>query len=255
MDSTLFFLLSVYLGNPPVWHYQLQSYTCPLSPLPHKVVDLDEYSCDMRGITLAYISIGEAEDYRKYWTSLPKDIIVEENPEWKGNYTVRFWDDRWKKVVFSRVQKAIDRGFSGVYLDKVDVYEEIGEAERMVVLICQISNFAKSKRPDFLVFVQNGLDLYPKIRNCIDGIGKEDTWFFDDEEIDANTSILRMAKRDDKIVMLVDYPTLPHNQIKFYRRCIGEGFLCTVSNRELNLPHPLYPLLWHPKQLKTLYTP
>ena len=42
---------------------------------------------------IAYLSIGEAEDYRAYWKSAwrtnPPTFLLGENPEWKGNYRVK----------------------------------------------------------------------------------------------------------------------------------------------------------------------
>ncbi len=82
-------------------------------------------------LVLAYMSIGEAEDYRYYWedewnNSLPY-WIVEENPDWDGNYTIMYWLYEWQSIIFgnnnSYIKKIIDSGFNGVYLDKIDVFE------------------------------------------------------------------------------------------------------------------------------------
>jgi cysteinyl-tRNA synthetase len=83
-------------------------------------------------IILAYMSIGEAEDYRFYWKeewSRKRDRpewIECENPDWKGNYLVRYWEDAWKQIIFGTDSSYLDRiifqGFDGVYLDKIDAY-------------------------------------------------------------------------------------------------------------------------------------
>lgn len=82
-------------------------------------------------LVISYMSIGEAEDYRYYWKDewnykLPY-WIVEENPEWEGNYTVKYWMYEWQSIIFgnnnSYLKKIIDSGFDGVYLDKIDVFE------------------------------------------------------------------------------------------------------------------------------------
>jgi cysteinyl-tRNA synthetase len=83
-------------------------------------------------LVLAYMSIGEAEDYRFYWdpawTTTRPAWLLDENPDWPGNYTVRFWDAGWHAVIYGSASAYLDRilaaGFDGVYLDKVDVYEE-----------------------------------------------------------------------------------------------------------------------------------
>ncbi len=82
-------------------------------------------------LVIAYMSIGEAEDYRYYWqagweTASPS-WLVEENPEWAGNYKVRYWDKNWQNVIYgnddSYLKKIFNAGFDGVYLDIIDAYE------------------------------------------------------------------------------------------------------------------------------------
>jgi len=83
-----------------------------------------------RRLVLAYMSIGEAEDYRYYWrsewnTKRPAWIVAE-NKKWKGNYSVRFWDKKWHAILYKNVSSYIDKivaaGFDGVYLDTIDVF-------------------------------------------------------------------------------------------------------------------------------------
>jgi len=82
-------------------------------------------------LVIAYMSIGEAEDYRYYWQSGWKtgspEWLLEENPNWKGNYKVRYWDADWQKIIYgnnnSYLKKIIDVGFDGVYLDIIDAFE------------------------------------------------------------------------------------------------------------------------------------
>jgi cysteinyl-tRNA synthetase len=82
-------------------------------------------------LLICYMSIGEAENYRYYWKSDWKPgnpaFIYKENPDWPGNYTVRYWDTDWQKIIFgtddSYLKKILDAGFDGVYLDIIDAYE------------------------------------------------------------------------------------------------------------------------------------
>lgn len=75
---------------------------------------------------IAYLSIGEAEDYRSYWnkewnTSYPS-WIEKENPDWKGNYIVKFWDSNWKTIIDKSQEEIISSGFDGYFLDTIDSY-------------------------------------------------------------------------------------------------------------------------------------
>ena len=79
-------------------------------------------------LVLSYVSIGEAEDYRGYWdpawSAAPPQWLLEENPEWPGNYPVHYWHTEWREIVFRMMDAVLSAGFDGVYLDRVDVYEE-----------------------------------------------------------------------------------------------------------------------------------
>jgi cysteinyl-tRNA synthetase len=83
-----------------------------------------------RRLVFSYMSIGEAEDYRFYWkenwSRLPPPWIYEENPDWKGNYKVRYWHGEWKNLLFGSPESYLDlileRAFDGAFLDIVDAW-------------------------------------------------------------------------------------------------------------------------------------
>lgn len=78
-------------------------------------------------LVICYMSIGEAEDYRYYWNTLDKTLVCQENPDWKGNYAVKYWEGDWKSIIYgndqSYLKKILDAGFNGVYLDIIEAYE------------------------------------------------------------------------------------------------------------------------------------
>ena len=82
-------------------------------------------------LVISYMSIGEAEDYRYYWQSDWKRHrpawMEKENPDWPGNYKVRYWYSDWQELICGRgdsyLNRILDAGFDGVYLDIIDGYE------------------------------------------------------------------------------------------------------------------------------------
>ena len=82
-------------------------------------------------LVFAYMSIGEAEDYRYYWKdewNINRPVwLDEENPDWPGNFKVKYWNDEWQGIIYknndSYLNKIINSGFDGVYLDIIDAYE------------------------------------------------------------------------------------------------------------------------------------
>ncbi len=92
------------------------------------VAQLKQKQSGARRLVIAYMSIGEAEDYRYYF---PRDNkkstwLDEENPAWAGNYRVKYWQKDWQQIIYgssdSYLDMIIELGFDGVYLDTVDTY-------------------------------------------------------------------------------------------------------------------------------------
>ena len=78
-------------------------------------------------LVICYMSIGEAEDYRYYWKNLDKGLTLNVNPDWPGNYVVKYWEPAWQQIIFgndqSYTKRIVDAGFDGVYLDIIEAYE------------------------------------------------------------------------------------------------------------------------------------
>jgi cysteinyl-tRNA synthetase len=82
-----------------------------------------------RRLVLSYMAIGQAEDYRWYWnpqwtTNPPAWLVPAEDPDWEGNYNIRFWMPEWKAIIYgndaSYTKKLLNAGFDGAYLDLYD---------------------------------------------------------------------------------------------------------------------------------------
>jgi cysteinyl-tRNA synthetase len=95
-----------------------------------EVASLQKRPNGRRRLVLAYMSVGEAEDYRYYWkpgfTAAPPGWLEAKNPAWPGDYKVRYWDPAWRRLVYGGEDSYLDRiltaGFDGVALDVVDAY-------------------------------------------------------------------------------------------------------------------------------------
>lgn len=87
-------------------------------------------------MVICYMSIGEAEDYRYYWDDQwlvhSPSWMDTENSDWEGNYKVEYWDTQWQSILFGSkntyLQKILDAGFDGVYLDIIDAFEYFEES-------------------------------------------------------------------------------------------------------------------------------
>ena len=54
--------------------------------------------------------------------------LSRENPSWPGNYKVCYWCSEWQELICgagaSYLNRILNAGFDGVYLDIVDAFEE-----------------------------------------------------------------------------------------------------------------------------------
>lgn len=287
------------LGAVRSWAYQLQGAdgeALDLGPLIASGFDLFviDYSRDgsdegafTRGqiaalqdggrIVLAYMSIGEAESYRFYWDEAwapdgdPGDDAPgwagPTNEAWEGNYKVRYWDEGWQRLILGSpdqrgyLDRVIDAGFDGVYLDIIDGYEFFGpdgdEPERddaaalMATFVERIAEHARQQRgrPGFLVFPQNGAAILDALDDgererylaAIDGIGAEDTFYFGDDDEDNDLDVqdetlelLRQFRERGLLVLAVDYLTDAAKATDFCARAAAEGFVPSTGLRELD---------------------
>ena len=206
-------------------------------------------------VILAYLSIGEAEDYRPYWQRAwkanPPPWLGPENPDWPGNYEVRYWDPLWQRLILGAPEAPLDRivaeGYDGVYLDIVDgfeFWEEHGQPDarrRMIDWVRTIANHARSKRPSFLVVPQNAeaLARAPGYLPLVDAIGREDLYFEGDRSqprddvVDAEADLARFQKAG-KPVFLIEYGKKPKTVRTVTERARDKGYITLITVRPLN---------------------
>lgn len=164
-------------------------------------------------LLLAYIDIGEAEDYRTYWQDdwvaptagspgFPAFLVTVDPDGWSGNYPVAFWDPAWQAIWLGPdgdVAELARLGFDGVYLDWVGAYDEdavrraaaragIDPAAEMIAFIERLGAAGRAIDPEFLVVPQNALWLLdadpPRYLAAIDGLAVEDIWFSGEGDAD-----------------------------------------------------------------------
>ena len=206
-------------------------------------------------IVIAYMSIGEAENYRFYWQSGMKpgnpDWLDVENPDWQGNYKVQYWHPEWQNIIFGYIDRLVAAGFDGAYLDIIDAYEYYDDQGRdsaaleMVGFVAAIATYARERDPDFLIIPQNAAELatlIPPYLDIVDGIGQEDIYYGynnDDQltppavtaELEGDLDVFKNA---GKLVLTIDYAATPEHVADAYAKSRTKGYVPFVTGRDLD---------------------
>ena len=209
-------------------------------------------------LIIAYLSIGEAEDYRYYWQAGWKpgssEWLDKENPNWEGNYKVKYWYEEWQRIIFglpnSYLDKIIDAGFDGVYLDIIDAYQYYEEKgylnarEDMINFVIAIADYAHRTKAvkDFGIFAQNAEELIENMNylNVLTGIGREEAYF---EATNIRTSIhqreaietyLDLVVAENKLVLTIDYCNKQEYIDEAYTLAKEKGYIPYCSTVELD---------------------
>jgi len=236
---------------------------------PWERADLDAIRSGRAGRkVVAYLSIGEAEDYRPYWRTewgtkgklspaAPAWLGIE-NPEWKGNYQVKYWNADWQKLMLAAIDDAMTRGFDGVYLDIVDgfeTYEQDGKdfiddrmnpetkqtyRRDMVDWVKAIAARARAKNPAALVIPQNGSQLvsHADFVEAISAIGIEDL-FTNGKKLQPKSHTdevlghLKKLAATQKPVLLIEYPKTADRQALSKKLAEENRLILLVTDRQL----------------------
>ncbi len=222
-------------------------------------------------LVLAYVDIGEAEDYRWYWqgnwsVGNPDWIVAQDPDGWAGNYPVLFWRPAWKSILLGSLTSYLDKvladGFDGVYLDWMEAttFEPVASVAaregkdaraEMVSLVAQLASYVRSQKPNFIVVPQNALDLArpndsitAQYLATIDGVAQEGVWFDGTSETvqgDLTSNFTSEYLRDlavfqsaGKTIFTIDYAQEPDHAVNAYKQAAARGFLEYVALRQLD---------------------
>lgn len=219
-----------------------------------------------RKLIIAYIDIGEAEDWRWYWdwsttwdctgsppADWPSYILTCDPDGWGGNYPVAYWDQNWKDIIIngiapdpikrdynSVIDEVIKDGFDGVYLDWVEAFKNTevinaantagkNPAVEMIAFIQEMKAYAAIRNPDFIIIQQNAaslIDGHPELAAVINGIAQEAIWYDGNATDDWN---------DPNGYDLLNDATLTDGYLGYLNNYLSAGV--TVFNCEYALDH------------------
>ena len=92
---------------------------------------------------LAYLSVGTIEKERSWWKSMKK-YALKKLEDWPDEYFADLTQKPWRSHLYSQAKKLKKKGFDGLWLDNIDVYEYY-KSEDMKTYISRILSHIKTK--------------------------------------------------------------------------------------------------------------
>jgi cysteinyl-tRNA synthetase len=199
---------------------------------------------------LAYLNIGQAENYRFYWqpgwrTGNPS-WIGEVDPDRPTDFSIEFSHPAWRQIMEQYLDKIIAQGFDGVFLDRIDSYTDSPNGgPEMLALVRGLATYARARSPlgeDFGVFVQNEPHFAADLVEVLTGIANEAAYFAPTDQItppswraasEAGLDVIRQGSRAH-LVLTVDYANRPANIAEAYNRARAKGYVPYATDFEVN---------------------
>ena len=207
------------------------------------------------GQVLGYFSIGEAENYRSYFSSLPSSVLGPVDPSWPGDYEVAYWTPTWLTVSENHIQTMINQGYNGAFFDVV------GEAETpwaqanapggdpkgaMVTLIQELANYAHAQNPNFKIWINSGgaedMLTNSALVNTIDGVYEEQLFYQNattpqkPADVNYNLGFLDNVTAAGKPVVAIEYVSSATAvaSVETQAKADGVGYYIANPNLALN---------------------
>lgn len=219
-------------------------------------------------LVLCYLDIGQAEKYRYYWKDSwlqgqPSWILAPDPDGWNDSYGVKYWDVEWKTIIKGYLNRILEDGYDGVYLDWLQIYEfqpviDAAAAEQkdrraeLIAFLEEIRTLARTRDSEFLFVAQNAPELAGEegYLQLFDAISQEDIWFdgsgdpdeggsAGDQEVDVGDTQfyldqLALWKQAGKPVLNVEYAQHPDNVAIAYSNGSKNHFITYTTLRGLD---------------------
>jgi cysteinyl-tRNA synthetase, unknown class len=236
------------------------------APVGVKVIDLYDDNSQLftasqvaqmevgNSLLLGYFSLGEAENYRSYFSSLPSSILGPVDPSWPGDYQVEYWSSAWKTVCTNYIDQMLTLGYGGAYFDVVDAYQTAwakanapgGDAKgAMVSLVQYLADYAHAQNPNFKIWVNSSgaedLMTNSTFVNSIDGAFEEELFYKDNgtpqtaANVNYNLNLLDNLLAAGKPVVAIEYVTGASTVADVQAKAAAAGIGSYVANPNLAL--------------------
>jgi polysaccharide biosynthesis protein PelA len=140
-------------------------------------------------VKIAYLSVGEAEDFRSYWPDIKSSKwILGQNENWPGDYLVDPTSSEWRNLLLEKViPEIVGQGFQGLMLDMLDAVDTLaqqdpGKAQEYQQGMIELVFAIHSQFPQLLLISNNGFTILNEIAPALAGLLVEGLFWMPDFE-------------------------------------------------------------------------
>ena len=126
-------------------------------------------------VLLGYLSLGEVAKTNSYFDEVrAQGILLRQNANWRGSYSVDLRDKRWvSRVIHQLIPDILHDGFDGIFLDTLDDAIELErvspkEFNGMTKAAAQLVRTVRHHYPSIKIMMNRGYRLLPLVEQHID---------------------------------------------------------------------------------------
>ncbi|MEM1282326.1 MAG: endo alpha-1,4 polygalactosaminidase [Chlamydiota bacterium] len=125
--------------------------------------------------TIGYLSLGQVLAQRDYFDLVKKEgLLIEEDPDWPGSYTVDIRKKEWVKLVIEKlIPQVLFKRFNGVMLDTVDQVAALEQKDPekyrgMTEAAAHLIQAMRKHYPQMTIMMNRGYEIVPQVADSLD---------------------------------------------------------------------------------------
>ncbi|MGC9061680.1 endo alpha-1,4 polygalactosaminidase [Calditerrivibrio sp.] len=216
---------------------------------------------------IAYLSVGEVENYRKYYNKIDKKWILGVNKNWNTEI-VDVRNENYQNFLLDIIDNISKEGFSGIFLDTLDSYQFL-KTKNNIDFEKSLSSFIKKirkKYPNLLIIANRGFEFIDEnFKGVIDAVVAEGLFTdydFTNKKYTKQTkegtewlkNRLNQIKSYGIEVIVIDYAEKNNRESKrvIAKKILESGFIPFVSDINLE-SFGISKCEYYPRKIITIY--
>jgi uncharacterized protein (TIGR01370 family) len=207
-----------------------------------------------KGISVfAYLSVGEINQTRSWYSEIPKDWLLGENKTW-GSSIVDLTKKEWQDYIINKLMTPLwERGYRGFFLDTLDSYQLMSEDPAIRLAqqqgLISIIRTMHARFPEVKLILNRGFELFPEVANYAIAVAAESLFqrwnaatssYAEVPEADRNWLLDKLNQIHNQYglqIIAIDYVSPTQRQLarEVAKKITALGFTPWVSNPSMDM--------------------